>query len=78
MPGPSERTRQWVLKAAADLGYQVDRILLGPTAPADTLAALDNKAPVIDVGHRPPSPAPASPSRAGCPWPATTTARCPS
>lgn len=120
VPGPSERTRQRVLKAAADLGYQVDRtastlasrrsrllgvmvdihrpfhaelvehlhtaaeevgydlvlstqtrtrdehtavetllafrsealILLGPTAPADTLATLDNKAPVIAVGRR--------------------------
>ncbi|MDO0934973.1 LacI family DNA-binding transcriptional regulator [Streptomyces sp. DG2A-72] len=120
VPGPSERTRQRVLKAAADLGYQVDRtasmlasrrtrllgvmvdihspfhaelvehlhtaaeevgydlvlstqtrtrdehtavetllafrsealILLGPTAPADTLAALDGKAPVIAVGRR--------------------------
>ncbi|MFJ8539472.1 LacI family DNA-binding transcriptional regulator [Streptomyces sp. NPDC093591] len=120
VPGPSERTRQRVLKAAADLGYQVDRtasmlasrrtrllgvmidvhspfhaelvehlhtaaeevgydlvlstqtrtrdehtavetllafrsealILLGPTAPADTLAALDRKAPVIVVGRR--------------------------
>ncbi|MGW0707502.1 LacI family DNA-binding transcriptional regulator [Streptomyces sp. NPDC002643] len=119
-PGPSDRTRQRVLKAAADLGYQVDRtasllasrrtrllgvmvdihspfhaelvehlhtaaedvgydlvlstltrtrdestavdtllafrsealILLGPTAPADTLASLDNKAPVIAVGRR--------------------------
>ncbi|MGW3109265.1 LacI family DNA-binding transcriptional regulator [Streptomyces sp. NPDC001100] len=118
--GPSERTRQRVLKAAADLGYQVDRtasllasrrtrmlgvmvdvhspfhaelvehlhsaaeevgydlvlstqtrtrdertaietllafrsealILLGPTAPVDTLAALDGKAPVIVVGRR--------------------------
>lgn len=118
--GPSERTRQRVLKAAADLGYQVDRtastlasrrsrllgvmvdvrspfhaelvehlhtaaeevgydlvlstltrtrdeqtavetllafrsealILLGPTSPADTLAALDNKTPVIAVGRR--------------------------
>jgi len=118
--GPSERTRQRVLKAAADLGYQVDRtastlasrrsrllgvmvdvrspfhaelvehlhtaaeevgydlvlstltrtrdeqtavetllafrsealILLGPTSPADTLAALDNKTPVISVGRR--------------------------
>ncbi|MFF4255351.1 LacI family DNA-binding transcriptional regulator [Streptomyces sp. NPDC001663] len=118
--GPSERTRQRVLKAAADLGYQVDRtastlasrrsrllgvmvdihspfhaelvehlhtaaeevgydlvlstltrtrdeqtavdtllafrsealILLGPTAAADTLSALDNKAPVIAVGRR--------------------------
>lgn len=118
--GPSERTRQRVLKAAAELGYQVDRtasllasrrtrllgvmvdihspfhaelvehlhtaaedvgydlvlstqtrtrgehtavetllafrsealILLGPTAPADTLAALDRKAPVIAVGRR--------------------------
>lgn len=118
--GPSERTRRRVLKAAADLGYQVDRtasmlasrrtrllgvmvdihspfhaelvehlhtaaedvgydlvlstqtrtrdehtavetllafrsealILLGPTAPADTLAALDRKAPVIAVGRR--------------------------
>ncbi|MFH8568088.1 LacI family DNA-binding transcriptional regulator [Streptomyces sp. NPDC017993] len=118
--GPSERTRQRVLKAAADLGYQVDRtasmlasrrtrllgvmvdvhspyhaelvehlhtaaeevgydlvlstqtrtrdehtavetllafrsealILLGPTAPADALAALDRKAPVIVVGRR--------------------------
>lgn len=120
VPGPSERTRQRVLKAAADLGYQVDRtasmlasrrtrllgvmvdvhspfhaelvehlhtaaeevgydlvlstqtrtrdehtavetllafrsealILLGPTAPADTLASLDQKAPVIVVGRR--------------------------
>ncbi|MEU9449087.1 LacI family DNA-binding transcriptional regulator [Streptomyces sp. NPDC048277] len=120
VPGPSERTRQRVLKAAADLGYQVDRtasmlasrrtrllgvmvdvhspfhaelvehlhtaaeqvgydlvlstqtrtrdehtavetllafrsealILLGPTAPADILAALDRKAPVIVVGRR--------------------------
>ncbi|MEV5769786.1 LacI family DNA-binding transcriptional regulator [Streptomyces antimycoticus] len=120
VPGPSERTRQRVLKAAADLGYQADRtasllasrrtrllgvmvdihspfhaelvehlhaaaeevgydlvlstqtrtrdehtavetllafrsealILLGPTAPADTLAALDRKAPVIAVGRR--------------------------
>ena len=120
VPGPSERTRQRVLKAAADLGYQVDRtasllasrrtrllgvlvdihspfhaelvehlhtaaeevgydlvlstltrtrdehtavetllafrsealILLGPTAPADTLAALDRKSPVIAVGRR--------------------------
>lgn len=120
VPGPSERTRQRVLKAAADLGYQADRtasmlasrrtrllgvmvdihspfhaelvehlhtaaeevgydlvlstqtrtrdehtavetllafrsealILLGPTAPADTLASLDNKAPVIVVGRR--------------------------
>ncbi|WP_369173941.1 LacI family DNA-binding transcriptional regulator [Streptomyces sp. R28] len=118
--GPSERTRKRVLKAAADLGYQVDRtastlasrrsrllgvmvdihspfqaepvehlhtaaeevgydlvlstqtrtrdqdtavetllafrsealILLGPTAPADTLASLDQKAPVIVVGRR--------------------------
>ncbi|MFC8201622.1 LacI family DNA-binding transcriptional regulator [Streptomyces sp. NPDC060006] len=118
--GPSERTRQRVLKAAADLGYQVDRtasllasrrtrllgvmvdvhrpfhaelvehlhtaaeavgydlvlstqtrtrdehtavetllafrseamILLGPTLPADTLAALDRKSPVIAVGRR--------------------------
>ncbi|MEI5524988.1 LacI family DNA-binding transcriptional regulator [Streptomyces brasiliscabiei] len=118
--GPSERTRQRVLKAAADLGYQVDRtasvlasrrsrllgvmidiyspfhaelvehlhmaaeevgydlvlstqtrtrdehtavetllayrsealILLGPTAPTATLAALDRKAPVIAVGRR--------------------------
>ncbi|MGW1615083.1 LacI family DNA-binding transcriptional regulator [Streptomyces sp. NPDC002285] len=118
--GPSERTRQRVLKAAAELGYQVDRtastlasrrsrllgvmidvhspfqaelvehlhtaaeevgydlvlstqtrtrdehtavetllafrsealILLGPTASADTLAALDRKAPVIVVGRR--------------------------
>ncbi|KPI18068.1 transcriptional regulator, LacI family, partial [Actinobacteria bacterium OK006] len=25
VPGPSERTRQRVLKAAAELGYQVDR-----------------------------------------------------
>jgi DNA-binding LacI/PurR family transcriptional regulator len=118
--GPSERTRQRVLKAAADLGYQVDRtasllasrrsrllgvmvdihspfhaelveylhtaaeevgydlvlstqtrsrdehtavetllafrsealILLGPTAPSDTLAALDRKAPVVAVGRR--------------------------
>ncbi|MGW3417611.1 LacI family DNA-binding transcriptional regulator [Streptomyces phaeochromogenes] len=118
--GPSERTRQRVMKAAADLGYQVDRnasllasrrsrllgvmvdihspfhaelveylhtaaeavgydlvlstqtrsrdehtavetllafrsealILLGPTAPADTLAALDRKSPVIAVGRR--------------------------
>ncbi|MFE7277511.1 LacI family DNA-binding transcriptional regulator [Streptomyces sp. NPDC057623] len=120
VPGPSERTRQRVLKAAAELGYRVDRtastlasrrsrllgvmvdihrpfhaelveylhtaaeevgydlvlstqtrtrdeqsavetllafrsealILLGPTAPAATLAALDNKAPVIAVGRR--------------------------
>ncbi|WP_256333588.1 LacI family DNA-binding transcriptional regulator [Streptomyces sp. cf386] len=120
VPGPSERTRQRVLKAAADLGYQVDRtasmlasrrtrllgvmvdvhspfhaelvehlhtaaeevgydlvlstqtrtrdehtavetllafrsealILLGPTAPADTLASLDQKSPVIVVGRR--------------------------
>ncbi|WP_307173232.1 LacI family DNA-binding transcriptional regulator [Streptomyces africanus] len=120
VPGPSERTRQRVLKAAADLGYQVDRtastlasrrsrllgvmvdirspfhaelvehlhtaaeevgydlvlstltrtrdeqtavetllafrsealILLGPTSPADALAALDNKTPVIAVGRR--------------------------
>jgi DNA-binding LacI/PurR family transcriptional regulator len=120
VPGPSERTRQRVLKAAADLGYQVDRtastlasrrsrllgvmvdihspfhaelvehlhtaaeevgydlvlstltrtrdeqtavetllafrsealILLGPTSPADMLATLDNKAPVIAVGRR--------------------------
>ena len=120
VPGPSERTRQRVLKAAAEIGYQVDRtastlasrrsrllgvmvnvhspfhaelvehlhtaaeevgydlvlstltrtrdehtavetllafrsealILLGPTAPADTLAALDGKAPVIVVGRR--------------------------
>lgn len=120
VPGPSERTRQRVLKAAADLGYQVDRtastlasrrsrllgvmvdihspfhaelvehlhtaaeevgydlvlstitrtrdeqtavetllafrsealILLGPTSPADTLASLDNKAPVVAVGRR--------------------------
>ncbi|WP_327312736.1 LacI family DNA-binding transcriptional regulator [Streptomyces sp. NBC_01235] len=120
VPGPSERTRQRVLRAAADLGYQVDRtasmlasrrtrllgvmvdihspfhaelvehlhtaaeevgydlvlstltrtrdehtavetllafrsealILLGPTAPADTLAALDRKSPVITVGRR--------------------------
>ncbi|MFF7651007.1 LacI family DNA-binding transcriptional regulator [Streptomyces sp. NPDC007983] len=118
--GPSERTRQRVLKAAAELGYQADRtasllasrrtrllgvmvdvhspyhaevvdylhtaaeevgydlvlstltrtrdehtavetllafrsealILLGPTSPADTLAALDRKAPVIVVGRR--------------------------
>ncbi|MEU9786538.1 LacI family DNA-binding transcriptional regulator [Streptomyces phaeochromogenes] len=118
--GPSERTRQRVLKAAAELGYQVDRtasllasrrtrllgvmvdvhrpfhaelvehlhtaaeavgydlvlstqtrtrdehtavetllafrseamILLGPTVPADTLAALDRKSPVIAVGRR--------------------------
>ncbi|UXY24778.1 LacI family transcriptional regulator [Streptomyces cynarae] len=120
VPGPSERTRQRVLRAAAELGYQVDRtasllagrrtrllgvmvdvhspfhaelvehlhtaaeevgydlvlstqtrtrdehtavetllafrsealILLGPTAPADTLASLDRKAPVIAVGRR--------------------------
>ncbi|MET8977473.1 LacI family DNA-binding transcriptional regulator [Streptomyces sp. NPDC004539] len=120
VPGPSERTRQRVLKAAADLGYQVDRtastlasrrsrllgvmieirspfhaelvehlhdaaeevgydlvlgtltrtrdehtatrtllafrsealILLGPTSPAETLAALDAQAPVIVVGRR--------------------------
>ncbi|GDY50969.1 LacI family DNA-binding transcriptional regulator [Streptomyces violaceusniger] len=119
-PGPSERTRQRVLKAAAELGYQPDRnasllarrrtrllgvmvdihspfhaelvehlhtaaeavgydlalstqtrtrdedtavetllafrsealILLGPTAPATTLTALDRKAPVIAVGRR--------------------------
>ncbi|MFF5011116.1 LacI family DNA-binding transcriptional regulator [Streptomyces phaeochromogenes] len=118
--GPSERTRQRVLKAATELGYQVDRtasllasrrtrllgvmvdvhrpfhaelvehlhtaaeavgydlvlstqtrtrdehtavetllafrseamILLGPTVPADTLAALDRKSPVIAVGRR--------------------------
>ncbi|MGW2051462.1 LacI family DNA-binding transcriptional regulator [Streptomyces sp. NPDC001858] len=118
--GPSERTRQRVLKAAADLGYQVDRtasmlasrrtrllgvmvdihspfhaelveelhtaaedvgydlvlstltrtrdertavetllafrtealILLGPTAPADELAVLDRRSPVIAVGRR--------------------------
>lgn len=118
--GPSEQTRQRVLRAAADLGYQVDRtasmlasrrsrllgvmidiyspfhaelvehlhmaaeevgydlvlstqtrtrdehtavetllayrsealILLGPTAPTATLAALDRKAPVIAVGRR--------------------------
>ncbi|MFC4501541.1 MULTISPECIES: LacI family DNA-binding transcriptional regulator [Streptomyces] len=120
VPGPSERTRERVLKAAADLGYRVDRtasslasrrsrllgvmvdirspfhaelvehlhtaaeevgydlvlstttrtrdettavdtllafrsealILLGPTAPADTLAAFDGKAPVVAVGRR--------------------------
>ncbi|MCT9139572.1 LacI family transcriptional regulator [Streptomyces violarus] len=120
VPGPSERTRERVRKAAADLGYQVDRtasslasrrsrllgvlvdihspfhaelvehlhtaaeevgydlvlstltrtrdertavetllafrsealILLGPTATADALAALDGKAPVIAVGRR--------------------------
>ncbi|WP_416970718.1 LacI family DNA-binding transcriptional regulator [Streptomyces sp. 4F14] len=120
VPGPSERTRQRVLKAAADLGYQVDRtastlasrrsrllgvmvdihspyhaelvehlhdaaeevgydlvlstltrtrdentatrtllafrsealILLGPTSPAETLAALDAQAPVVAVGRR--------------------------
>ncbi|GAQ56148.1 LacI family DNA-binding transcriptional regulator [Streptomyces acidiscabies] len=120
VPGPSERTRRRVLKAAADLGYQVDRtasalasrrsrllgvmvdihspyhaelvehlhdaaeevgydlvlstltrtrdentatrtllafrsealILLGPTSPAETLAALDAQAPVIVVGRR--------------------------
>lgn len=120
VPGPSERTRQRVLKAAAELGYQADRtasllasrrtrllgvmvdihspfhaelvehlhtaaeevgydlvlstqtrtrdehtavetllafrseamILLGPTAPADILAALDRKSPVIAVGRR--------------------------
>ncbi|MGI5466754.1 LacI family DNA-binding transcriptional regulator [Streptomyces sp. CA-132043] len=120
VPGPSERTRQRVLKAAADLGYQADRtasllasrrtrllgvmvdihspfhaelvehlhtaaeevgydlvlstltrtrdehtavetllafrsealILLGPSAPADILAALDRKTPVIAVGRR--------------------------
>ncbi|MFE8017874.1 LacI family DNA-binding transcriptional regulator [Streptomyces antibioticus] len=123
--GPSERTRQRVLKAAADLGYQVDRtastlasrrsrllgvmidvrspfhaelvehlhtaaeevgydlvlstltrtrdertavgtllafrsealILLGPTVPADVLATLDDKAPVIAVGRRIPDAA---------------------
>ncbi|WP_245239550.1 LacI family DNA-binding transcriptional regulator [Streptomyces sp. MZ04] len=120
VPGPSERTRKRVLKAAAELGYQADRtasmlasrrtrllgvmidirspfhaelvehlhtaaeevgydlvlstrtrtrdehtavdtllafrsealILLGPSAPDDTLAALDRKAPVIAVGRR--------------------------
>jgi DNA-binding LacI/PurR family transcriptional regulator len=120
VPGPSERTRQRVLKAADELGYRVDRaasllasrrsrllgvmidihspfhaelveylhtaaeavgydlvlstqtrtrdeatavetllafrsealILLGPTAPGATLAALDRKAPVIAVGRR--------------------------
>ncbi|MFJ9868969.1 LacI family DNA-binding transcriptional regulator [Streptomyces sp. NPDC101165] len=120
VPGPSERTRQRVLRAAADLGYQVDRtasllasrrsrllgvmvdvhspfhaelvehlhtaaeefgydlvlstqtrtrdeetavgtllafrsealILLGPVAPADTLAALHRKVPVVAVGRR--------------------------
>lgn len=120
VPGPSERTRQRVLAAAAALGYRVDRtasalasrrsrllgvmvdihrpfhaelvehlhtaaeevgydlvlstqtrtrgeqtavetllafrsealILLGPTAPAGTLATLDNKSPVIVVGRR--------------------------
>jgi DNA-binding LacI/PurR family transcriptional regulator len=120
VPGPSEQTRKRVLKAAAELGYQVDRtastlasrrsrllgvmvdvhrpfhaelvehlhtaaeavgydlvlstqtrtrdehtavetllafrseamILLGPTVPADTLAALDRKSPVIAVGRR--------------------------
>jgi len=120
VPGPSERTRKRVLKAADELGYRVDRaasllasrrsrllgvmidihspfhaelvehlhtaaeevgydlvlstqtrtrdettaietllafrsealILLGPTAPAATLAALDRKAPVVVVGRR--------------------------
>lgn len=120
VPGPSERTRQRVLAAAADLGYQADRtaslvasrrsrllgvmvdvhspfhaelvehlhtaaeefgydlvlstqtrtrdertavgtllafrsealILLGPVAPAATLAALHRKVPVIAVGRR--------------------------
>ncbi|MFG2963257.1 MULTISPECIES: LacI family DNA-binding transcriptional regulator [unclassified Streptomyces] len=120
VPGPSERTRQRVLKAAADLGYRPDRtasalaskrsrllgvmidvhspfqaelvehlhtaaeevgydlvlstqtrtrdentaietllafrcealILIGPVAPAATLAALDQQAPVISVGRR--------------------------
>ncbi|MGP3990128.1 LacI family DNA-binding transcriptional regulator [Streptomyces sp. 3N207] len=122
VPGPSERTRRRVLKAAADLGYQADRtasllasrrsrllgvmvdihspfqaelvehlhtaaeavgydlvlstqtrtrdeltavetllahrsealILLGPAAPADILATLHRKAPVIAVGRRVP------------------------
>ncbi|MFF4520119.1 LacI family DNA-binding transcriptional regulator [Streptomyces bluensis] len=120
VPGPSERTRQRVLKAAAELGYQADRnasmlarrrsrllgvmvdihspfhaelvehlhtaaeqvgydlvlstqtrtrdettavetllafrsealILLGPVAPAATLTALHQKAPVVSVGRR--------------------------
>ncbi|MFF2849029.1 LacI family DNA-binding transcriptional regulator [Streptomyces sp. NPDC058001] len=120
VPGPSERTRQRVLKAAAELGYRADRnasllarrrsrqlgvmvdihssfhaelveslhtaaeeigydlvlstqtrtrdentavetllafrcealILLGPTAPAATLKALDRKVPVVAVGRR--------------------------
>ncbi|MFJ9585300.1 LacI family DNA-binding transcriptional regulator [Streptomyces acidicola] len=120
VPGPSERTRQRVLKAAAELGYQPDRnasmlarrrsrllgvmvdihspfhaelvehlhtaaervgydlvlstqtrtrdeatavetllafrsealILLGPVAPAATLVALHQKAPVVSVGRR--------------------------
>lgn len=120
VPGPSERTRQRVLKAAAELGYQADRtasllasrrtrllgvmvnihspfhaelvehlhtaaeqvgydlvlstqtrtrdeatavetllafrsealILLGPVAPAATLTALHEKAPVVSVGRR--------------------------
>ncbi|GGN07540.1 LacI family DNA-binding transcriptional regulator [Streptomyces fuscichromogenes] len=120
VPGPSERTRQRVLKAAAELGYRPDRtasalasrrsrllgvmvdvhspfhaelvehlhtaaeevgydlvlsaltrtrdentavetllafrcealILLGPVAPAATLAELDRKAPVVSVGRR--------------------------
>lgn len=120
VPGPSERTRQRVLKAAAELGYQPDRnasmlarrrsrllgvmvdihspfhaelvehlhtaaeqvgydlvlstqtrtrdettavetllafrsealILLGPVAPAATLTALHQKAPVVSVGRR--------------------------
>ncbi|GAA3838112.1 LacI family DNA-binding transcriptional regulator [Streptomyces coacervatus] len=119
-PGPSERTRQRVLKAVAELGYRPDRtasllasrrsrllgvmvnihspfhaelvehlhtaaeevgydlvlstqtrtrdehtaigtllafrsealILLGPVAPADALAALDRKTPVVAVGRR--------------------------
>ncbi|MFJ5222477.1 LacI family DNA-binding transcriptional regulator [Streptomyces sp. NPDC088400] len=119
-PGPSQRTRDRVLKAAADLGYQVDRtasllasrrsrllgvmvdihspfhaelvehlhiaaaavgydlvlstqtrnrdehtaietllafrsealVLLGPAAPAETLTALQRKAPVVVIGRR--------------------------
>ncbi|TQE30974.1 LacI family DNA-binding transcriptional regulator [Streptomyces ipomoeae] len=47
VPGPSERTRQRVLKAAADLGYQVDRT-------ASTLASRRSRllGVMVDV-HRP-------------------------